>query len=422
LSTIVEPVTCSFCGCVCDDLSAEVDNSRIVRVRGACSSGLGMFTGYDPAPRKPTVDGQEVTWEEAVAEAAAILKGAHSPLIYGLSSTASEAQRKAVELADRIGAVIDSTSSVCHGPSGLAMQAVGEPTCTLGEIRDRADLIVFWGCNPDASHLRHFARFSLTPKGALTTNGRQDRTVYVVDVRPTGTTKRADHFLQVDVGSDFEVLTTLRLLVRGKEPDVESVGGIPVADLAELAQRLKSCRFGVAFMGMGLTMTAARQLNVAELFTLVSELNQYTRFSVMPMRGHGNVAGADQVLSWTTGYPFAVSFARGYPQFSPGEFSAVDMLVRQATDAALIIASDPGAHFPRAAAQYLSEIPTIVLDHAESVTASHAQVVFPTAVYGVDASGTAYRMDNIPIPLHKVIETERVTDEDVLQRIIEAVQ
>src|SRR5665811_2241896 len=101
-------------------------------------------------------------------------------------------------------------------------RAVGEPTCTLGEVRDRADLLVFWGCNPDASHLRHFPRFSLTAKGALTPNGRADRTVYVVDVRPTGSSKKADHFLQVDVGADFEVLTTLRLLVKGMEPSAVS--------------------------------------------------------------------------------------------------------------------------------------------------------------------------------------------------------
>jgi hypothetical protein len=99
-------------------------------------------------------------------------------------------------------------------------------------------------------------------------------------------------------------------------------------------------------MGMGLTMTAARQRNVGELFTLVAELNEYAKCSVIPMRGHGNVTGADQVLTWTSGYPFAVSYARGYPQFSPGEFTAVDVLARREADAALILASDPGRALP----------------------------------------------------------------------------
>ncbi|GAB4244234.1 MAG: formylmethanofuran dehydrogenase subunit B [Thermoleophilia bacterium] len=421
MSTKIEHVACTFCGCVCDDIVVELEGSRIVDIQRACAVGRGALDEHDPEVRRPLVGGREVDWEEAVEAAASILNQADSPLIYGLSSSAIEAQRKAVELADRLGAIIDTTSSVCHGPTGLAMQAVGEATCTLGEVRDRADLIVFWGCNPAASHPRHFGRFSLTPKGALTPNGRKDRTVFVVDVRPTSSSRQADHFLQVDVGADFEVLTALRSLVRGNDLEAGIIGGIPVSQLKDLVDRMKACRYGVVFMGMGLTMSRGRHLNVGELFCLVAELNEYARFSVIPMRGHGNVAGADQVLTWSSGYPFAVSFARGYPQFGPGEFTAVDVLARREVDAALIIASDPAAHFPRKAAEHLERIPTIVLDPSHSLTASIAQVVFPTASYGLDAAGTAYRMDNVPIPLRCLFPSGRPTDEGVLDRIMEAV-
>jgi formylmethanofuran dehydrogenase subunit B len=418
---VIENVVCSFCGCLCDDIVVEVDDGRIGRVRKVCANGRGLFTHYDPAPRRPTVDGREVDWEEAVAEAARMLNEADSPLIYGLSSTATEAQRKAVELADRLGAMVDTTSSVCHGPTGLAMQAVGEPTCTLGEVRNRADLLIFWGCNPAVSHIRHFARYSVTPKGMLTPKGRRDRTVVVVDVRPTASTRVADLFLQVQPGADFEVLTALRALVQGEAIGVETVGEVPTVRLQELAERMKSCRFGVTFMGMGLTQSRGRDLNVSELFTLVAELNQHARFSVIPMRGHGNVAGADQVLTWQSGYPFAVSFARGYPQYGPGEFSAVDVLARGEADVALILASDPLAHFPSAAARQLERIPTVVLDPMPTLTTQAARVVFPTACYGVDAAGTAYRMDGVPIRLRSVLPLVRPTDVDVLDQLIEAV-
>jgi formylmethanofuran dehydrogenase subunit B len=422
MSTVIENVVCSFCGCLCDDIVVNVENDRVARVRKVCANGRGLFTHYDPAPRRPTLDGREVAWEKAIAEAARILNDADSPLIYGLSSTATEAQRKVVELADRLGAIIDTTSSVCHGPTGLAMQSVGEPTCTLGEVRNRADLLVFWGCNPAVSHIRHFSRYSVTPKGMLTPHGRRDRTLVIVDVRPTASTKVADLFLQVRPGADFEVLTALRALVQGKEIETETVGGISTLQLQELAQRTKTCRFGVVFMGMGLTQTLGRDLNVSELFALVAELNQYTRFSVIPMRGHGNVAGADQVMTWQSGYPFGVSFARGYPRYGPGEFTAVDVLARGEADAALIVASDPVAHFPGAAARQLERIPTIVLDPMPTLTGQTARVVFPTACYGVDAAGTAYRMDGVPIRLRPVLPLTRPTDVDVLDQIIEAVQ
>ncbi|MEA3376873.1 MAG: formylmethanofuran dehydrogenase subunit B [Chloroflexota bacterium] len=432
MSETVENAVCTFCGCLCDDIVVEVDEGRVTGMKRVCGNGRGVFEHYDPTPRPPTVEGEEVTWDEAVAEAARILTRSDSPLIYGLSSMASEAQRKAVELADRLGAMIDTTSSVCHGPTGLAMQTVGEPTCTLGEVRNRADLIVFWGCNPTVSHTRHPTRYSVTARGRLTPNGRKDRTVVVVDVRPTSSTRLADHFLQVRPGYDFEVLTTLRALMQGKGDGIssesaggsagDSVGGVPVTRLQDLADRMKSCRYGVVFMGMGLTQTRGRDLTVSELFSLVAEMNEHTRFSVIPMRGHGNVTGADQVMTWQSGYPFAVSFARGYPVYGPGEFSAVDVLARGEADAALILASDPVAHFPRAAAQALDRIPTIVLDPMASLTTAIARVFLPTACYGVDAAGTAYRMDGVPIRLRAVLSSGRPTDEDILDRLIEAVE
>ncbi|TEU14215.1 MAG: formylmethanofuran dehydrogenase subunit B [Anaerolineales bacterium] len=414
----IENVVCPFCGCLCDDIVVEVEDNRITAVKKACANGRSLFLNAHTQVAQPTVDGEEVKWPQAIDAAARILTDAAYPLIYGLSSTASKAQRKAIALADLLGATIDSTSSVCHGPTTIGIQSQGEPTCTLGEIKHRADLVIFWGCNPAEAHVRHFARYSVSARGKLTPQGRRDRTVVVVDVRPTASSEKADIFLQVRSGSDYEVLTALRALLKGEALDVTEVGGVNVTQLADLLERMKSCRFGVIFFGMGVTQTGGKYLNITELLALVAELNAHTRFTTMAMRGHGNVAGADCTLTWQTGYPFAVNFARGYPQYNPGEFTAVDVLARQEADAALIIASDPVAHFPRQAAQWLSQIPTIVLDPEVNLTARIARVVLPTATYGVSAAGTAYRMDNVPLPLKKVVDSPRPTDEEVLSEII----
>ena len=146
--------------------------------------------------------------------AAQILADARYPLIYGLSDTTCESQRVATSIADWTGSNLDTTSSVCHGPSGMAVQGVGEVTCTLGEVRNRGDLIIFWGANPAESHPRHFTRYSLMPKGMFVPNGRKDRTCVVVDVRKTKTAKTADIFLQIQPRTDFEALWTLRALAR----------------------------------------------------------------------------------------------------------------------------------------------------------------------------------------------------------------
>ena len=75
-------------------------------------------------------------------------------------------------------------------PTSMAGQLVGKLTCTLGEVKNRADLIVYWGSNPVETHPRHLTKFSLTPKGTFVPGGRKDRTMLLVDVRDTLTARR----------------------------------------------------------------------------------------------------------------------------------------------------------------------------------------------------------------------------------------
>ncbi|MFA7468758.1 MAG: formylmethanofuran dehydrogenase subunit B, partial [Desulfotomaculaceae bacterium] len=265
------------------------------------------------------------------------------------------------------------------------------------------------------------ARYAVTAKGMFVPEGRKGRQVVVVDVRVTPTVKMADLHVQIAPGYDYEVLTVMRALLAGEKIEREEIGGLPVSVLQELVDKMKNCRYGTLFFGMGLTMSSGKQSNVMEAIELVRDLNKYTRFTVIPMRGHGNVAGVEQTLSWLTGFPFAVNFSRGYPRYGPGEYTAVDLLVREEVDAALIIASDPAAHFPGAAVRYLSRIPTIVVDCHENLTTGLAQVVIPSAPVGIAAEGTAYRMDNVPLRLKKLVSSPHFPDARILEMLKERI-
>ena len=299
----------------------------------------------------------------------------------------------------------------------------GKVTCTLGEVRNRADLIVYWGGNPAECHPRHFTKYSLTPKGRFVPDGRKGRTMVLVDIRETRSAKAADIFLQIRPNKDFEVLSVLRALLKERPVDPRSLEetGLTLEQLRDLTDRMKRARFGVLFFGMGISMTRGKHMNSAAILTLAAELNAFTKFVCMPMRGHGNVTGADVVLRWTTGYPFGVSMARGYSRFNPGEFSTVDILVRGDNDAALILGADPGATMPQPAIDHLRRIPTIVLDPKITHTSRLARVHITTAATGISAPGTVYRMDEVPLPLRPVLSSPYPTDEAIIQRISRAV-
>ena len=422
---IVKDATCTFCGCVCDDMELTVEGNHITKAKNACVLGKAWFLNHhienEPEAR---IDGKPASYDEAIEKAVEILLNARNSVTYGLSDTTCEAQRKAVAICDWIGGTIDTTTSVCHGPSGMAFQGVGEVTCSLGEIKHRADFVIYWGANPAESHPRHFTRYSLMPKGQFVPNGRKDRTAVLIDVRKTKTAKAVDQFIQIKPRSDFELIWAMRGLAKGIPiaEGIEEKTGISLEVLQDLVERMKQAKFGAILFGMGLTMPRGKHLNTEAVLLLTRDFNQYTRWIAKPMRGHGNVTGADNVVSWSTGYPFGVNLARGYPRFNPGEFTATDLLARKEADAAMIIASDPMSNFSQPAREHLRNIPSIVLDPKMSESAKVATVSFTTATYGINVAGTAYRMDDIPIPLRPAFESPYWSDYQILSAIEEKIR
>src|SRR4051812_17451411 len=109
----VRNATCTYCGCLCDDIELHTAGDRIVRAERACALGKAWFLNHpvDRAAPAALVDGRPAPLGAAFAAAAAILNDADLPLIYGLGNSTCESQRAAMMLAERIGGVIDSHTS-----------------------------------------------------------------------------------------------------------------------------------------------------------------------------------------------------------------------------------------------------------------------------------------------------------------------
>ena len=415
---VIDDVACTVCACVCDDLKVTVRDGQIVSAERACRLAEPWFLGSWAAASPPVhLHGEAAPFDNAIQAAADILRSARAPLFYGLSKSSTEGQRAAVALADRLGATIDTTASEGHAPSILAMQQSGESTCSLGEIRNRADLVIYWGADPVDSHPRHMERYSMDATGLMIPRGRADRTLVVVDSQRTATAVQADWFLPIEEGRDFDALWTLRGLLKGVEPNPGRSVGAPLDELRRLAERMKSCRCGVIFFGYGVARHPLGHRNVEALLRLVIDLNQFTRFHARRLRVVGDVSGADSVLCWQTGYPFSVNLARGYPRYNPGEYSAGDVLENKEADALVLIGTSRVTSFPQAALDHIRTIPTIVLERANADLPFEPTVHFATATYGIHRPGTAYRMDEIPIRLRPILESDLPSDGEVLRAI-----
>jgi formylmethanofuran dehydrogenase subunit B len=258
-------------------------------------------------------------------------------------------------------------------------------------------------------------------KGLFLPGGRADRELIVIDSQDTATSRLADQFLKIPAHADFELIWALRLLLRGSSLPERLNVGIPHSKLHQLAERLSHCRYGAVFFGLGLAKRGMGHTNVEALLRLVEDLNGFTRFTARRLRIPGDVAGADAVLCWLTGFPFAVNLARGYPRYNPGEYSANELLERGEVDSCLLVGSEACHDLSPTAQHALSHIPTIALDYPNVAPPWSAAVQITTAIYGIHAPGTAYRMDEIPIPLRRLLPSNYLTDHLVLQAISTAI-
>jgi formylmethanofuran dehydrogenase subunit B len=394
--------TCAGCGCGCDDIEVAVAAEGLERVTGTCPLGDAWFAERTAEPLPPArVDGGEVDFAEAVEAAAAIVGEARLPLVCGLGATDCESQRAAVALAEEVGAVIDPSDG-----ASAAAQAFGVSTTTFGDVRDRADLVVAWRADPVSTNPRLLSRLRLDRSGRAA-----ERRLVVVDARESATAAEADEFIELAAELDFEALWALRALARDVPLDRDHAARLPLDELERLAGLLRACSYGVVLHG------AAGYANTLALLALVRDLASSAHVVALPLRREGNARGAEDVLAWQTGYPAAVSFARGHPRAQPGEFSAAGLLERGEPDAALIVGFDALRELPPRAADKLRGIPMVVVDSRATETASAARVAFATAAAGVQREGTAHRMDGVPVTLRAPLASERAGDGEVLDAI-----
>lgn len=409
---------CPGCALLCDDIEVETEGKELTKIYTACMKGVARMKGCSN-PLECTVEQEAADVDDAIEKAAAILRDAKNPLIFGHGNSSSEAQKIAIEIAKKTGAYIDDTSSFCQGPIIEAILQDKLKTCTLDEVRDKADVIMFWGADPASSHPRHMSRYSYFPRGKERQRGwEEDRTLITVDVRKSDTSEIAGNngFFQIPIKGDAEFMNSLVDGLSSKVPKTSF--NFNKKKILELSNTLKKAKFGVIGVGLGLVYSLE---DLEPLFALMDKLNSVSNFHLIPMVGQYNMRGFNQNLFEETGYINRVKFDSETGVAEHGaEYSVIEALKEKSVDAALVIGSDPLSSLPLPVARYLADIPLINIDPCQNLTSTKANVTIPCALGGVESGGTAVRMDGVKVELKQIVETDKLSDEEVLTRIMEA--
>ncbi len=401
-------VTCPGCSLLCDDIEVVIENNVIKKIKNACRRGNARILGCRDRLR-PTIDQAPADIDTSIKKASEILKNAISPMLFGWSNSTCEAQVKGIQLAKKLNAAIDDTSSFCQGMLIEKVLQKKFRTCSLEDVRDNADVLVYWGSDAQDSQPRHLSRFSYFPRGENRQRGyEEDRIAIAIDVRESNTAKICKgHFYRIPLKGDREFILALIDALEGKVPSYDA------KRMLELASILKKAEFGAIFTGIGLTYSIKDDINI-----LVALADKLSNFYIMPMVGHYNMRGFNETLFKETGFVNRIKFEG--KAIHENRYAVVEALKQKTIDALLVVGSDPLSSLPHSILPHLATIPVICIDPCVTMTSKIAAVTIPSALSGVESGGSAVRMDGKIIELSKFIENNYLPDTEILSRIMEA--
>lgn len=403
---VFRSVTCLGCGSGCDDLEVRVRDGRIVALSPTCPVARDWF-GDGSLPAETRVNGKTASLEAAIEAAARLLGGAARPMVLLAPDLTTRAQRIAIAIADALRAEVDGATSEAAASGILAAQRRGRAGATLGEIRNRADVVLFWAVDPRERYPRFLERYA----AATPSTHVRSRTHLSVSLGPARGLAKADLAAEFAPELELEALAVMRAVARGQKLDGLPEGLRPAVTIGE---RLLQGKYVAIVYDADPGRNAGDDLRADSLIALAQILNGPTRAALVGLRAGGNRSGAEAALTWQAGYPMRVSYRGGHPRYRPGR-SALERLRGGSADAVLVAgAAAPLGPLP------LDTVSGVVIGPRAGAVA-RAKVTIDTGVAGIHEPGTGYRLDDVPLPLTPVLLHPRPAGQ-TLELLLQAVR
>lgn len=381
-SGAIGDVACPFCALVCDDLSLPVHNGSADLVRLSCPKARNAYAlALAAPPARPTVDGRDADWDEAIERAREMLASAELPLIHGLLGDLADS-RAAWALAAHFGGVVDHGDGAATARALRLYQADGWVVTSLGEVQNRADLLIWVGTLLD-DEMPRLRRRLLSPRARL----HLDRPPELVDLGAEA----------------LATLDALRTLAHGRRSDEPGA--------AALFERLRHSRYPVFVIG-GLSPHDA-DLTLRAAADLVRHLNETQRAALLVLNSGLGAHTAQASGAWHNGFGIRTSMARGYPEQDLHRFDGQRLLDEDEADL-LVWISSLSAQPPPPTRQ-----PQIVLGHPATRFDGRPPAVFlPVGVPGVHRAGLVHRTDGLCLlPLRQLVESPLPATDELCRRL-----
>ncbi|RAR56565.1 formylmethanofuran dehydrogenase subunit B [Paraburkholderia unamae] len=393
-ASITRDWTCPFCALLCDDLAIEShEGGRLAAPAANCPRLAQALACYGEADARGrcSVGANDTDLDTALTHAAQLLAKAQRPLFGSLATDVAGA-RALYTLAAGCGAILDHLHGDALSAATLALQDRGAFFTTLSEVRTRADLVVFFGCQPSRRYPRFFER-------TLAASPMARDLVFVgcePDVAAPGLAQARVEAILPDA-DPFDTLALWSALSEGRAPGALRGGAAHPADaagtLAALQARIAAARYTVLVYEPAALPGPHAALLIEALHRIVKAANRTVRAGCLALGGDEGALSVNQTVTWLSGLPLRTHVAAPLDH-NPHRYRTARLLANGEIDALLWVASfAPPAALP----EISGDLPAIVLGHPALAQAAKARggatVFIPVATPGIDCGGHLFRTD-----------------------------
>lgn len=312
---------------------------------------------------------------EAVARAATAVGTARRVLVTGLAGAAAATIAAACDLAERLGAAVDLADADVARVAGPTIARIGQVTADEGELRDRADLVVFWYCDPSAADPAFLGRCVT----AETRDGRRRRTLAIGPVG--GLPESSDHrHLRVPDATAVDLARVLHAVVAGRAATPPE----PLAAVAAAVERAIAAAACVAFVTRHRDPVGLGAWSLVGLVRAIAHRKPAFELPLGDAASAGDTTLAAAVCTWRYGGPGAIARAEpGGSDFRPAECDALRLVDRGEVDCVVAVGPLPAALESAVNARIAPPaIVRVPADGAEATLAAIAAAIGPGAVAG----------------------------------------
>lgn len=306
-----------------------------------------------------------------------MLSRARLPVFGGLLTDIAGATA-AIELAQKLGGVVDHAGSdaLCR-MSQIVREAGGAPV-SYGEARNRADVVVVVGKGP-LERDPDLAGKLFPEEPGLPRPGDNPRSLVLLGA---GKAKIPSRIPLTAIGAGTTDLPTLVSMLAAlvREGCITARRGVPVDALESLAETLRGAAFAVFVYDPAELEVPVLQV----MLDMVRSLSATTRASTLSLPVPGNGDGVNLCSSWTCGLPVRTSFAGPVPRNDPWLYAA-DRLIDSGEADALVWIDSLGGKGPKRP----EGVPTVVLT-ASGTSGRAPEIAIDVACAGRDHDAALY--------------------------------